>query len=102
MLQKIQQYKNELTLELTNILNYWMQYSVDELNGGFYGKINNNNEADINAPKGSVLNARILWTFSAAYNQTKNETYLTTAKRAFHYLIDHFKDNEFGRRVLVC
>ena len=48
------------------------------------------------SPKGAVLNSRILWAFSAAYNLTKNEDYLRTATRAFHYISSHFIDKEFG------
>jgi len=65
-------------------------------NGGFYGKINNDNKIFNEAPKGSVLNSRILWTFSAAFNLTKNAGYLQTAEIAFTFLRDHFIDKEFG------
>jgi mannobiose 2-epimerase len=73
-----------------------MQYAVDNINGGFAGKIDNENNVDYTAPKGSVLNARILWTFSAAYNQYKNKNYLDTATSAFEYIEKHFFDKEFG------
>ena len=43
-----------------------------------------------------MLNSRILWTFSAAYNQTREGKYLTLAKRAKQYIVDHFVDREFG------
>ena len=46
--------------------------------------------------KGAVLNARILWTFSAAYRLLKKEEYLSAAMRAKRYVIDHFYDREFG------
>ncbi len=96
MQQKIQTYKQELASELNSILQYWMCHTIDETNGGFYGKVNNQNIANITAAKGSVLNARILWAFSAAYNQTKEQKYLNIAERAFHYIPDHFKDKEYG------
>jgi mannobiose 2-epimerase len=89
-------YKKQIEQELFSILNYWMQYAIDNMNGGFFGKINNENIADVSAPKGSVLNARILWTFSAAYNQFKNEKYLEVATRAFNYIEKHFFDKEYG------
>jgi len=38
------------------------------------------------------LNARILWTFSAAYKQTKNQTHFELAQRAYQYLITYFYD----------
>ena len=39
-------YKEELSLELENILSYWKNLTVDEVNGGFVGKIDNNNNID--------------------------------------------------------
>jgi mannobiose 2-epimerase len=89
-------YRKELTDELGNILNYWMANTVDEQDGGFYGKIDNDNNVIPASPKGSVLNARILWSFSAAYNQNPDERYLQMANRAYQYIIKHFIDAEFG------
>ena len=88
--------KNELSDELANILNYWMKYTPDEVYGGFVGRIDENNVMVANAPKGSVLNSRILWSFSSAYNLTKNADYLLYAERAYQYIIDHIIDKKFG------
>jgi mannobiose 2-epimerase len=92
----LQQFKEDLENELRNILDFWQNKTVDDLNGGFFGQIDNDNRIIVEAPKGSVLNSRILWTFSAAYQLTKSEVYLKTAERAFKYLSDHFIDKEFG------
>lgn len=89
-------YKYEVEQELDNILRYWTKYTVDNLQGGFYGKIDNNNQAFAEAPKGSVLNARILWTFSAAGNAKKDPQYLAIADRAFEYINTYFLDKEYG------
>ncbi len=78
-MNQIHQYKKEVNEELFSILNYWMQHTVDNNNGGFYGKVNNENITDANAPKGVVMHARILWAFSAAYNFCNDEKYLSTA-----------------------
>lgn len=94
--QTLQQYRREMQDELSSILLYWQRYTIDKINGGFWGKINNENIADATAAKGVVLNARILWAFSAAYNFTKNKTYLLTAERAFTYIVRHFKDDNCG------
>lgn len=92
----LEQYKQEIIGELFSILDYWLQHAIDKVNGGFVGKINTQNNIDLSAPKGCVLNARILWTFSAAYNQFKNEKHLEVATRAFEYIEKHFFDKEFG------
>jgi len=48
------------------------------------------------AVKGAVLNARILWSFSAAYNLTRDEHLLVVAERSLSYVLDHFIDGTFG------
>ena len=85
-----------MSAELGNILDYWINQTIDEKNGGFFGRIDSDNAVVPDAPKGSVLNARILWSFSAAHNLKPNAQYLLTADRAYQYLIEHFIDKNFG------
>lgn len=96
MEQQLTQYKTEMENELIGILEFWQQYTIDKEFGGFYGRINNTNKNFKDAPKGCVLNARILWAFSGAYSLTKKDEYLQTAERAYHYIIDFFIDKKFG------
>ncbi len=86
----------EVEKELHNILNYWQQFSIDSVNGGFAGRIDQDNKVHPLAPKGSVLNARILWSFSAAWQQTGNPDHLALASRAFQYISTYLTDPEFG------
>ena len=88
--------KSELTAELDSILNYWSERTIDDQNGGFVGQIDFNNHQIAHAKKGSVLNARILWTFSASYQTTRNENHKKLAKRAFEFLASYFYDTQFG------
>ncbi len=92
----MQQYKSELSVQLSAILQWWMVHAPDKHQGGFVGKIDNSNHVQANAPKGSVLNSRILYTFSAAYNLFKTPAYLEVATRAFEYIADHFVDEQYG------
>jgi mannobiose 2-epimerase len=85
-----------MRLELINILQYWERNTVDEKHGGFYGQLNNLNEINDTAAKGVVLNARILFTFSAAAGCLKNEAYIAIADRAFNYLQQYFTDAANG------
>jgi mannobiose 2-epimerase len=89
-------YTAELKTELGRILQFWSDFTPDEVNGGFYGRIDNDNQVIAGSPKGSVLNARILWTFSAAYNLNPNPDYLALASRAYHYIVKHFIDQQYG------
>ncbi len=79
-----------------NILNFWLSRTVDTVNGGFIGRIDGNNNADADSPKGAIMYGRILWTFSAAYRTSGREEYLEAAERAYDYILKHFIDNEFG------
>ncbi|MEO6632063.1 MAG: AGE family epimerase/isomerase, partial [Mucilaginibacter sp.] len=94
--QELNIYQQELADELKNILYWWATNAPDKANGGFYGKIDINNQITAEAPKGSVLNARILWSFSAAYNHNPEPDYLEMADRAHQYIVNHFIDGEEG------
>lgn len=96
MNETIQILKASATKELTQILKFWSDKMVDPENGGFYGQIDGFNQLHQDAEKGGVLNARILWTYSAAYNQTKDENTLALAKRAWTYIQTYFVDKEYG------
>ena len=80
---------------LASVLDYWMDHTIDP-GGGFRGRIHADNRVEPDAPKGSVLNARILWTFSAAYRYERREDYLGMATRAYAYIRDHFIDRKHG------
>ena len=89
--------KNEMQDVLEqNILRFWLHRMVDEENGGFYGRIDGQGNVHSDAEKGAILNARILWAFSAAYRVLGKPEYLEAATRAKRYLIDHFFDGEYG------
>lgn len=87
-----------------NILKFWIDNMQDKENGGFYGRIDGHNTLHPEAEKGAIINARILWTFSAAYRvltdgqqpTAKSRTYLEMATRAKDYMIEHFIDHEYG------
>ena len=79
-----------------NILPFWLEKMQDNENGGFYGRIDGSGVLHPDAEKGAILNARILWTFSAAYRVLEKEELLEAATRAKDYLVDHFIDPEYG------
>ena len=80
----------------TNILRFWQERMVDYRQGGFYGRIDGYNVLHPDAEKGAVLNARILWTFSAAARVLNNTPYRILAARAYDYLMQRFMDREQG------
>lgn len=88
--------KNEFSIELTRLLDFWSSKTVDSEHGGFIGEMDHSGKIITNASKGCVLNTRILWTFSAAYRTIKNIGYKEIADRAYKYLIDNFWDTENG------
>lgn len=88
--------RSEIVSDLkNNILPFWEKHIVDPA-GGFYGMVGRDGTPVMDAPKGSVLNARILWTFSMAYRLYGNEAYKKLADRAQHYFINQFIDPHYG------
>jgi mannobiose 2-epimerase len=79
-----------------NILPFWLNQMQDVENGGFYGRMDGHMQLHPEAEKGAILNARILWSFSAAYRVLGHLVYLEAAKRAYTYFVDHFIDSEYG------
>jgi cellobiose epimerase len=79
-----------------NILPFWLDYSIDDERGGFHGRLTLDGTPLPNAPKGLVLNTRILWTFSAAHMFDPRPEYLAAAHRAYDYFVEHFWDIEHG------
>jgi len=88
--------RQEAETELHQILHWWQTHMTDTEHGGFYGRIDGCGNLHPQAEKGLILNARILWTFSAAAHKTGDPTYAQTAMRAFRYLTEHFWDELNG------
>jgi mannobiose 2-epimerase len=81
---------------LQQILRYWHQYTPDQVHGGFQGGVNNLNEPIPDAAKGSVLHARILWTFSKAMGMVQEDYLPEMAGRAYRYIVSDFMDTLHG------
>jgi len=111
MNKEIKMLKSEALDVLTqNILPFWLDKMQDQEHGGFYGQMTGRYELNKEADKGAILNARILWSFSAAYRvlskdeklEMRDEKYdytsqlLSAATRAKDYFISHFIDHEYG------
>jgi len=89
----LNQFRSEVEKELTdNILEFWINNSQDNEYDGFYGCISNDLKIEAGHDKSSVLNLRILWTFSSAYRLYAQEKYMHAARRAYEYVKKHFID----------
>ena len=104
-MNKVETMKREMQDVLEqNILRFWLDKMQDHENGGFYGRIDGHGVLHADAEKGAILNARILWSFSAAYRVLSHlsprtshlDEYLEAATRAKNYIIDHFIDKKYG------
>ncbi len=82
---KIETLKQEAREVLeNNILRFWIDRMQDNEQGGFYGRIDNQNVLHADADKGAILNARIL------------EAALEKALRCWQYTKDYLIDYENG------
>lgn len=88
--------QNAETELLSGILPFWLNHTIDRQHGGFVGRIADDMTVDPHAPKGLILNTRILWTFSRAFIAFCDPVYLETAERAYDYLVRFFLDAECG------
>lgn len=96
MSDKLTSLRAEVREELeSDILPFWIRRMQDPA-GGFHGQMDGKGKLVPDAPKGAILNARILWTFSSAYRILGKEEYRQTAGRAFAQIRDRFHDKEFG------
>ncbi len=96
-------FASECQTELHSILAWWQQHMTDHENGGFFGRIDGFGTLHPEAEKGAVLNARILWIFSAAarsvgvtLSHPDTQAYAKTAECAYNYLIENFLDKKHG------
>ena len=97
MVETIIQLRTEMQDVLeNNILPFWLNQMQDVENGGFYGRMDGHMQLHQEAEKGAILNARILWAFSAAYRILGHLEYLEAAKRAYTYFVEYFVDPECG------
>lgn len=87
----------EMRTELTcRILPYWRDRVVDHERGGFHGYIGPHGVPQPDAPRGAILNGRILWTFSAAYRALGDVALRTLADRAAAVIVGPFTDDVHG------
>jgi len=96
MSEIISQLKQEMQdVVENNILPFWLHFQDTERRG-FYGQMTGEGKLVKDAEKGGILNARILWSFSAAYRVLGKSEYLMAATRAKDYILEHFLDKQYG------
>ncbi len=87
---------DEIKSELQEkIIPFWNALRDDEL-GGFYGNVDSALNVDKMAEKGCLLNSRILWFYSNAYDLLGDEILLDNARHAYEFLITKCYDGERG------
>jgi len=69
---------------------------LEDPSGGFYGGTDGFGRILREEPRGTILNARILWAFSASFRALGNLDYLNVATRAYDWFVSHFIDPEHG------
>ena len=79
-----------------HILPFWCGPALDTKNGGWMAWLSNDLKPDRTKPKGLIVNARILWTFSAVYRVKQEPIYKEMAQRAFEIVMNKFWDAKHG------
>ncbi len=89
MLQRI---KDEL---INGIIPFWKNLHDSDY-GGFYGYMDYDLCVDKKAQKGCILNSRIMWFFSRAYVELRDDSLLREAGHAYSFLKNHCIDENHG------
>jgi cellobiose epimerase len=84
--------ETELTIR---ILPFWAGLQ-DKERGGFFGQADYAGIPDPAAPKGTVLHARILWTFATAGARYRRPDWLAPAEAAYRFLAEVLHDDARG------
>ena len=77
-------------------LPFWCGPALDRKNDGWMAWLSNDLKPDRKQPKGLIVNARILWAFSAAYRAQANPLHKQMAERAFDFVMNKFWDAQNG------
>ncbi len=77
-------------------LPFWSGPALDTRQGGWMGWLANDLTPDRTQPKGLIVNARILWTFSTVYRTRPEPLFAEMATRAFDFLMGKFWDPQQG------
>jgi mannobiose 2-epimerase len=77
------------------IIPFWHNMK-DEVYGGYYGERDFDLKLYKEAPKGCILNSRILWFFSNAYKLLREPFLLEDARHAYTFMIEHCIDYKNG------
>ena len=78
-----------------DLLPFWNNLHDGE-HGGFYGRVDCDNQIYKQAPKSAILQTRILWFYSSCYKSLRNEKLLDSAERQFEFISKYMLDHDDG------
>ncbi|MBR5660471.1 MAG: AGE family epimerase/isomerase [Bacteroidales bacterium] len=88
-------FREEIKGELEgDILPFWLALLDPE--GGFYGEVTSDGTVLKDAPRGEILNARIIWTFAAAFGALGKQEYFSAALHARDWFVSYLIDKKNG------
>lgn len=79
----------------TRLIPFWESLK-DQKYGGYYGWLGYDLKLDKEYEKGCILNSRILWFFSSAYELLKEKNLKEDADYAYEFLKNYCIDREYG------
>ena len=80
-----------------NLLPFWAEHAWDDKYGGVIVTIDREGDFTADKKKRLIMQARFLWTYSAAWRRgLKDPRYEELARKSYRYLVDKFHDQEHG------
>ncbi|HLP77772.1 MAG TPA: AGE family epimerase/isomerase [Candidatus Paceibacterota bacterium] len=94
---ELKAFSHQIRDQLFNhILPFWYGPAMDREQGGWMAWLGNDLKPDRSQPKGLIVHARILWTFSAVHRRQPGPVFREMADRALNYLTNRFWDQQHG------
>ena len=94
---ELERFSDQISEHLfAHYLPFWCGPALDQKNGGWMAWLSNDLKPDRSQPKGLIVNARILWAFSAVHRVRPEPVYFDMAARAFDFVMHKFWDAKHG------
>ena len=93
--------RNDIKLHLVQgIIPFWKTLR-DDTYGGYYGFMDFDRNVDKKAVKGCILNSRITWFFSSAYQLLGDASLLEEARHGYRFLKEHCLQADISVPVIL-
>lgn len=81
------------------LMPWWLEQARDTLHGGFFDRLTEDGVVQVDDPKSTLVQARLLFTLSHLYLRKPDDRLLDGARAAHRFLTEHLRDPRDGGYV---